>query len=361
MPSHRFEPGRHQVASPPRVDREDDVRDILAVVTLHTTRATVELVIGLDLGRVLRVVGTRELPRRARAQLAFHERARPRLAIHADELYVLDVQSVEYRPDVPGTADDPVFLHGVLRGPYPQGLVAGVQGLEGQLATTRAPLLDGLALGIERSFIYEAGRCGNTCTHAVLPLEGGKTRSVVLAFPLVPMGDDGSNELVAADLIRTVLGAMRADLGDDLSRDPMPVSSRRHHERALVAAGWKIEGDRAVRRRGRNRLVALFLPSKKQRLPREVPLIEWRALIDAQLTRLPGWSEADRGRFRRRLGVVAPERVAQPPPVNQPPKPRASSDAVHEQGRKHKKKQKRKEHRKRIKEQNELRKKKRAE
>ncbi|MGE0403381.1 MAG: hypothetical protein AB7T06_42125 [Kofleriaceae bacterium] len=318
--------------------------------------------IGIDLGRVIRVIGTRELPPRASAQLRFHERTRPRVAIHADELYVLDVQSVEYRPDVPG-ADDPVFLHGVLRGPYPQALVAGVRGVEGRLATTRAPLLHGLSLGIERSFAYESGRCGTTCTHAVLPLRGEKTRSVVLAFPLVPMGDDGSNELVTADLIRAVLGAMRADLGDDLSRDPVPVSSRRQYERALIAAGWKIEGDRAVRRRGRSRLAALFLPTKKRRLPREVPLAEFGALIDAQLARIPGWSETDRRTFRRRLGVVAdPQREhAGKTHEKQPKKTKKAKKTKKTKKTKkakwEKKWEKKKRNREKIKQQNELRKK----
>lgn len=309
MPKRLFTPSPHHVASTPRIDTGADVRDVLAIVSLQTAHAATELVIGLDLGRVIRVVGTRELPARARRQLEYHERARSRLVIHADELFVLDVQAIEVRPDTPG-ADDPLYLHGVLRGPYPQGLTEGVVGIEGQLATTRGPLLDGLGFGLTRAFLYEAGRSGKTCTHAALPI--GRQRSLVLAFPLVPMGEDGSNEVVAAQLIHGVLGALRADLGDDLVGDPVPVSNRRQHERDLIAAGWRIEGERAIRRRGRNRLVSLFLPVSKQKLPREIPLADYEPLIAAQLDRVPGWSASERRALRRRLGLLAPERDRTP-------------------------------------------------
>ena len=356
MSEQRFHPSSRPAASPLRIDRGDDLHDILAVVALRTARATHEVVIGLDLGRVIRVVETRELPPRARAQLEFHERTHRPLALYADELYLLDVQTVEYRPDVPG-ADDPVHLHGVLRGPYPKGLVRGVRGIEGELTITRATLLDGLALGIERSFVYESGRCGASCTHAVLSLEDREPRSVVLAFPLVPMGDDGSNELVAAELIRTLLGAMRADLGDDLVRDPVPVANRRHHERALAASGWTIKGDRAVKPRGRSRLAKLFLPTKKRRLPREVQLAEYRSLIDTQLARLSGWSTAER-RARRHWFEVPPKPQAEPPRETRAKKVVRSPQEL--QGDRARKQQAKKENRNKIKMQNERRKKQRG-
>ncbi len=318
MPNRLFTPGMHHVASASRVDAGGDIRDVLALVTLHAERITKELVIGLDLGRVIRVVETRDLPTRARKQLEHHERTRPRLAIYADALYVMDVQAVECLPDAPG-ADDPMFLYGVLRGPYPQGLVDGVYGIEGQLATTRGPLLDGLAFGIERSFLYESGHCGKTCTHAALPIDIGATRSLVLAFPLVPMGDDGSNELVAAELIHEVLGAMRTDLGDDLARDPVPVPNRRQYERDLVKAGWKIKGEMAVNRSGRGRIASLFVPARKQKLPREIKLAAYAPLVAAQLARLPGWPE-ERRALHDRLGLKAPA-----PPLPTPPKNRSQA------------------------------------
>jgi hypothetical protein len=256
------------------VDAVDDLHDVLAAIVLRGTSeidGETRLVIGLDRGRVIRVVAMpAELGAHARAQLAFHEARRPWQVIHADELYVLDVQAVEKQPDTPG-ADDPLFLYGVLRGPYPEALAHGVSGIEGQLATTRGELLDGLAVGIERAFVYEAGRCGTSCTHAMLPIEisGAAKRSVVLAFALVPMGEDGSNELIAGELIADVLGAMREDLGDDLADDPVPVLDRALRERELVAAGWTIKGEIAVHAGGKGRLASLFAPSRKQRLPRD--------------------------------------------------------------------------------------------
>jgi hypothetical protein len=194
-------------------------------------------------------------------------------------------------------------------------LFDGVYGIEGQLATTRGPLLDGLALGIERSFVYESGQCGKTCTHAALPVDVGATRSLVLAFPLVPMGDDGSNELVAAQLIHEVLGAMRTDLGDDLSVDPVPVPNRAQYERDLVAAGWEIKGDTALHRGGKGRFASLFAPGRKQKLPREIELAAYGPLVTAQLARLPGWPEPQRRALHHRLGLTAPDR----PPLPKPP------------------------------------------
>jgi len=323
VPSRLFTPSPHQLVSNPRVEAPDEIRDVLAVVRLRGTHSH-ELVIGLDIGRVIRVVGTRELPPRARAQLAYHEGKRAHVTIHADEIYVMDVQAVERQPDTPG-ADDPLFLYGVLRGAYPDALAGGVTGLEGKLATTRGPLLDGLAGGIERSFVYETGRCGTTCTHAALPIDVDRdARAVVLAFPLVPMGDDGSNELVAAQLIHDVLGAMRSDLGDDLSNDPVPVPSREVYERELVAAGWTIKGDVATHTHGRGRLASLFTPGKRQKLPAEVRLEDYVPLIGRHLGRLPNWPNPARGELHAQLGLGGrPRRPTRPMPtvVPAPPSP----------------------------------------
>lgn len=313
MPTRLFVPSPDHFKSSPRVDEADEVRDVIALITLKTARATTELVIGLDAGRVIRVVATRALPPRPRAQVDFHERARPRIVIEADELYVMDVQAVEHQPDAPG-ADDPLYLYGVLRGPYPDGVTGGVAGVEGQLATTRGPLLDGLVCGTERSFLYESGACGTTCTHAALPIDSeSATRSVVLAFPLVTMGDDGSNELVAAQLVHDVLGAMRIDLGDDLSVDPVPVPSRASYERELTAAGWTIKGETAIHSGGKGRFASLFAAGKKQKMPRQVKLVELTPLVHAALARLPGWPEPARGTLHERLGFRTRQRPPTPP------------------------------------------------
>jgi hypothetical protein len=318
-----FVPSSQHAPAPPRVDRPGEIHDVLATVALHGAAGTTELVIGLDLGRVIRVVrgaAAAELPARARDQLAFHATRRPQLSIYTDELYVMDVQAVERLPDAPG-ADDPLYLYGMLRGPYPAAFASGVIAVEGQLATTRGPLLDGLALGIQRSFTYEYGSCGASCVHALVPADRD-ARSAVVAFPLVPMGDDGSNELVAAQLIHDVLGALRTDLGDDLASDPIPVPNRRIYERDLVAAGWTIQGDTAINREGKGRLASLFSPARKQRLPREASLPEYVPLITSQLVRLPGWPEPARSALHARLGDHGPSVPAAPVPP--PPSPAAA-------------------------------------
>jgi hypothetical protein len=308
------------VASPPRVDAARDIHDVLALVTLQGQRDR-RLVIGLDEGRVIRVVEMpADLGHRARAQIAFHEAKRAWHTIRAEELYVLDVQAVEKQPDAPG-ADDPLFLYGVLRGPYPEGLTSGVAGVEGQLAVTRGELLDGFALGIDRGFVYEQGKCGMSCTHAALPIDiSGHPPAAVLAFPLVPMGDDGSNELVAAEMICDVLGAMRTDLGDDLSADPVPVPNRAQYEHDLAAGGWTIKGDTAVHSGGKSRFASLFSPGKKQKLPKQAALADYIPLIAQHLARLPGWPEPARSTLHSRLGV-RPVRVRPPtaPGAGAPP------------------------------------------
>ncbi|MBA3541277.1 MAG: hypothetical protein H0T79_16820, partial [Deltaproteobacteria bacterium] len=311
MPPRLFVPSAHHTPGEPRLDAAEEIRDVLATLVLRGVRGTTELIIGLDLGRVIRVVSATQraqLSERARDQLAFHAARRPIFSVDADELYLFDLQAVERLPDTPG-ADDPLYLYGMLRGPYPAALQAGVVPVEGQLSTTRGPLLDGLALGIQRAFLYEGGAHGTRCAHAILPADREdptSPRSVVLAFPLVPMGDDGTNELVAAQMVHDVLGALRTDLGDDLATDPIPVPSRRCYERDLAAAGWHIDGELAIHRDGKGRLASLFSPARKQRLPREAALDDYVTLVTTQLARLPGWPSPARATLHRRLGIIDP-------------------------------------------------------
>jgi hypothetical protein len=314
VPTGLFVPSPLAEKAAPRVDDAQEIYDVLAAVSLQHKGRETRLVIGLDIGRVIRVVEMpAELTARARAQLHAHEKARPWQVIRAEELYVFDVQAVEKQPDTPG-ADDPLFLYGVLRGPYPEGLRDGVSGVEGQLASRRGELLDGLNSGIQHAFHYERGSYGTRCIHASLPIDVGGG-SVVLAFPLVPMGDDGSNEPVAAQVIYDVLGAMRADLGDDLAEHPVPVIDRAGFERELTNAGWTVKGDTAVHSGGKSRFASLFAPSKKQKLPREVKLDDYVMLVHEQLCRLPGWPEPARSSLHARIGVTMPRPRTPTPPI----------------------------------------------
>ena len=302
MPTGLFVPSPLAERSEPRVDDAQDLHDVLAAVSLRHGGREIKLVIGLDIGRVIRVVELpAELSPRARAQLTAHEKTRPWRQIAAVELYVFDVQAVEKQPDTPG-ADDPLFLYGVLRGPYPQALRDGVSGVEGQLASTRGELLDGLVFGIQSAFHYERGRSGSSCVHAALPIDPGAS-STVLAFPLAAMGDDGTNELVAAQMIADVIGTMRADLGDDLATDPVPVPNRAQYERDLTSGGWTIKGDTALHLGGKGWFASLFAPNKRQQLPREIALADYVPLIHTNLARLPGWPDPARAQLHGRIGI----------------------------------------------------------
>lgn len=322
MPTTLFVPSPLSEKAEPRVDDAQDIDDVLAAVSLQSRGRETKLVIGLDIGRVIRVVALpAELSARARAQLHAHEKTRAWQVIRAEQLYVFDVQAVEKQPDTPG-ADDPLFLYGVLRGPYPEGLRDGVSGVEGQLASRRGELLDGLITGIQHAFHYESGRYGTRCVHAPLPIDIGGD-AVVLAFPLVPMGDDGSNEPVAAQVLYDVLGAMRADLGDDLAEHPVQVLDRAAFERELTTAGWMIKGNTAVHTGGKGRFASLFAPSRKQTLPREVSLDDYVMIVHEQLSRLPGWPEPARSALHARIGVTMPRpvqgRAPTSPGVEPPP------------------------------------------
>ncbi len=314
MPTTLFVPSPLSEKAEPRVDVAQDIYDVLAAVSLQSRGRETKLVIGLDIGRVIRVVALpAELSAPARAQLHAHEKTRAWQVIRAEQLYVLDVQAVEKQPDTPG-ADDPLFLYGVLRGPYPEGLRDGVSGVEGQLASRRGELLDGLITGIQHAFHYETGRYGTRCVHASLPIDIGGD-AVVLAFPLVPMGDDGSNEPVAAQVLYDVLGAMRADLGDDLAEHPVQVLDRAAYERELTTAGWAIKGDTAIHTGGKSRFASLFAPSKKQKLPREVKLDDYVMIVHEQLSRLPGWPEPARSTLHARIGVTMLQPRTPTPPI----------------------------------------------
>lgn len=338
MPPSRFVPSAHSVPSDPLIDDPSELRDVLAIVAFPATGGTREVVIGLDLGRVIRVVPLNrqdEMSPRVRAQIEHHG-VRMRPILDDAELYLLDVQAVERLPDEPG-ANDPLYIYGMLRGPYPQALDHGVVAVEGQFTTTRGALLHGLSVSTSMAFTTEGGASGTRCIHAMLPgdrMGESSQPSVVMAFPLVTMGEDATNELVAAQLYHDVLGALRTDLGDDLGKDPVPVASRKRYEQELVAGGWKIEGDHAVKKTG-GRLASLFSPAKKQKLPVEATVDQFASLAIADCMRIEGWPLADVMQLRRQLrldGTYSDTRAPEPmrprqvPPAPPPSPPRAAQN-----------------------------------
>lgn len=335
-------PGRFiaSQAAPPRDPVLDDpatVEDARALVRLGGGAGARELLIATELGGGLRVVACdrERLPQRVRTQLAFHEVAAGRsIELAANELYVLDVQALEMLPDAPGP-NDALYLYGALRGPYPALLGKPAASVEGQLTVTRADLLGGLIDGVASAFAYAPEPRGSRCVHALLPgeradaIEAG--RGIVLALPLAPawtLDPVVPNDLVVAQMVHDVLGALRGDLGV-ADEPPLPVPSRAALEAQLVAAGWRIEGDAAVRARGRGMLGAVFGGSERRALPREGTLDELIAEARACLARMPGIPSAEALALQRRAGrrplvlrpPTTPPQPPQPPARPAPPQP----------------------------------------
>ncbi len=279
--------------APPREAALDDpatVTDVRCVVRVRgSDGATRELVVGTDAGGAVRVVGSREgLGLEARGQLAFHEVASRGRAveIEADELWVFDLQTIEMLPDAPGL-DDALYVYGLMHGPFPACVGQERRAVEGQLTVTRSDLLGGLRDGLANAFAYAPDEHGSRCVHALLPGEGAATiddgRGIVLALPLVPawlLEIPQSNDLVIAQLLHDVLTPLRAELGE---RELLPVPSRATVEQELVAQGWRIEGDEAVRPKGG---LLGSLRSEKRKLPRQGSVEELAEIANAALAQL---------------------------------------------------------------------------
>ncbi len=329
-----FIPSSRSTSAEPTRDEPRVFEEIVAKVSL----GPVDMFVGTDGAGRLRAVDAsarRELPARAQGQLAFHEVASNRsLAIDATELYLFDLQMVELLRDAPGL-NDPLYLYGVLRGPYPGALDTETAAIEGQLTVSRGDLLAGLIDGVERAFSYERSESGARCVHALLPgetadvVEGG--RGLILAFPLAPTSLMGgfANDLIAAQIFYDVLGAMRAELG---VTGPLPIPNRSALEDRLQADGWTIEGDTATRRAGKGVVASLLGRGQERRsLPRQGTLEDYVAEATAMLARLgapPPTTVALRRRAMPRAETRAtpPTRTTPPsPPAPVPPPPPVST------------------------------------
>jgi hypothetical protein len=230
--------------------------------------------------------------------------------------------------------NDPLYLYGHMFGPYPT--TREVIPIEGQLTVTRADLLGALVHGVEMAFAYPPEAPGSRAVHALLPGEAADTiaigRGVILALPLAPTWLPDcplSNDLVVAQLLYDVLVALRAELRID---GVLPVPSRAALEAELVAKGWRIEGDEAVKRKSTGLLGALRGAEKRQ-LPRQATLDELVAETRAVLTKIPGVPTAEALALRALVGGVQRTPVIKTPgaptPVSLPtrsPTPRVAAD-----------------------------------
>jgi hypothetical protein len=289
----------------PVVDDPTTIEDVRCVVRLPGGR---EVVIATELGGGVRVLGDRgRLAQRARTQLSFHDVASGHvLELDADELHVFDLHTVEMLPDAPGV-NDALYLYGAMRGPYPAKLDAPVASVDGQLTVTRADLLGGLVDGVAKAFRYAPEPHGSRCVCALLPGERADVidtgRGIVLALPLAPgwlLDCPVPNDLIVAQMLYDVLSAMRTEPRIGLD-DALPVPDRASYEQTLVAAGWRIEGDEAVRAKGRGIFGSLLKGDERRKLPRQGTLEELVAEAAAVLSRMPDVPTAEARSLRHRV------------------------------------------------------------
>lgn len=335
----RFVASTH-APSDPAIDDPTAIEDVRCVVRLRGT----ELVIGTAAGGAVHITDDRSrLAHRALAQLSFHEVASGRvLELDADELYVFDLLTLEILPDAPGV-NDALYLYGAMKGRYPAKEGSAVALLDGQLTVTRGDLLDGLVDGFVNAFAYAPDMHGSRCVHALLPGDRAETiergRGIVLALPLVPdwvLECPTANDVVVGQVIYDVLNALRTDLG---ITEPLPVPSRDALEQKLVATGWQIEGNQAVRPRGRG-IGKLFSKDERRTLPPQGTLDELVAEAKTVLARIPGIPSQETMALRRRflrppspVAVPAPARIpvqssAMPPPPHSAATPALSPGAA---------------------------------
>jgi hypothetical protein len=314
----------------PCVDDVALVEDVRCLVRLRGSRGSHDLIVGSQADNELTVVehDRARLSQRVQAQLAFHEVAAARmLTLDVAELWVFDLQVLELLMDAPGL-DDPMYLYGKLRGPYPAS-ASGSMTIEGQLTVTRSDLLRALIEGTEHAFMYRPDSSGSRCVHALLPGERADLiddgHGVVVALPLAPvwsLESSAANDRVVAQLFYDVLCALNKELGEP---DELPVPSRANVAAELEAQGWTVEGDVATRTT-RSGLLGTLLPDKqKKQLPREGKLEEYVAAARAALGKI-GTPSRESLALRRRC-EQAPSALRTPnvPKSAEPPAPTETS------------------------------------
>jgi hypothetical protein len=265
------------------------------------------------------------------AELAHHElssRVSPRV-VAVEGLFLFDVQVVEQPNDTPGP-NDPVYLYGILYGPYANSEDTPVSATKGQLTVTRADVLDGFVQGAAHAFRYtnsaDLSELSSCCFHMLLPgdrqeeLQCG--RGVVLAYPLLPAQlavSDASNESVVKQLLYDLLSALKEDVGREVMKNPLravtlPVPSRSNLERQLEFEGYTINGDTAISQvpagKGFRRLLAAAfgaLMQERLNLPPEGNVDDFLKIASAALHALPGWPSPRALALRERMKPVSME------------------------------------------------------
>jgi hypothetical protein len=255
------------------------------------------------------------LPSHIQTELAFNEVARAASARVLDiaEFYLFDLKLAEQASDEPGP-NDPVYLYGVLCGPYGAEIQTEPTSVEGQLTLTRADFLEGVIRGVNHGYRY-ANPAGagsrarpSLCFHMMLPLDREeqiqKGRGAAIAYPLIPselLTANPANEIVVNQLVFDMLTAMKNDVTKGNEQNPLrtqllPVPSRPMLEQELVKQGFRIEGDSAVKTPQATGMVGELLLAvfgeyvqKKVKLPPEGTITQFADIAQKTLTALAGW------------------------------------------------------------------------
>jgi hypothetical protein len=252
----------------------------------------------------------------ARTELAYHEMSGvgQRRLLEATEFFLFRLDLLEQPSGAPGW-NDPVYLYGALYGPWPGADRKQAAGIEGQLTITRGDLLEGLVRGAGHAFRYAASDGGGKrdvrCFHSMLPgdreEEIRRGAGIVLAYPLFPAElilTDASNEFVVSQLLYDVLIALKEDLEREqivhaLRSMVLPVPSRMTLEGQLMAQGYEIKGDRAIKKAEagggfQGLLATVFGPLMGDRLelPPEGEADDFLDLARTTLDTLPDWPPA---------------------------------------------------------------------
>lgn len=300
---------------------------------------TCEAVVLLDVAGHLVVRDARDasLSAAIRGQIAYHEVALGTLRhIHASELCVLALSHVEAAPPVPGI-NDPLYLHGTLSGPFVSPHAAPEQSAQGHLTLTRADLLDAFVHDAARAFLYAGDAAGRTprCFHLTLAAERAEEiaagRGIVLAYPLLEadvLFRDASNDAQLAQMLYDTLSPMCTDAGRDPSTIPVP--SRRALEQNLVADGYRIEGDVAIR--NAQGVLGSMLGkwvADRVALPREAVIDDYVPIAREALTLVSGYPSAQhralRSRSHARIAAPVSPRVPVAPTAQPSATPQPSS------------------------------------
>lgn len=263
--------------------------------------------------------------------------------LDAQNFWLFHMQLLEQPADAPGL-NDPVYLYGTLYGPYPDAGAEPSSGIEGQLTVTRADLLDGIVNGAMFGFraAPEGGAGVPARTFNVL-LPGDRDeeinmgRGLVMMYPLNPaeMIHTGiANEIIVSQLLYDVLSSLKDDLTRTKVNNPLrnlvlPVPNRYVMEQDLIAQGYTIKGDVALRSKlvATNQftgvLASVFgdMAADRLELPPEGTVDDLIGIAQDCIYRLPGWPPPRTLQLRARCQPATPDvraRAANTAPLRSP-------------------------------------------